>query len=68
MAYLDTHSIVSDRWVNPLMPFNPFVPKAHNSGRQNLIFPLQIKPAKVNLNKANWRIFIFFTPAPASMG
>ena len=29
--------------------FNPLVPKAHNSKRQNLIFPLQIKPVKVNL-------------------
>ena len=24
--------------------FNPSVPKAHNSERQNLLFPVQIKP------------------------
>ena len=35
------------------------VPKARNSQCQNLPFPLQIKP--VNVNKANWRIFIFCT-------
>ena len=28
--------------------FNPLVPKAHNSDRQNLLFPLQSKPAKVS--------------------
>ena len=28
--------------------FNPFVPKAHNSECLNLLFPLQIKPVKVN--------------------
>ena len=28
--------------------FNPFVPKAHNSDCPNLLFPLQIKPAKVS--------------------
>ena len=38
--------------------FNPVVPKAHNCGCQNLLFPLQIKPVKINL-KFNWRIFIF---------
>ena len=27
--------------------FNPLVPKAHNSERQNLPFPLQTKPVKV---------------------
>ena len=27
--------------------FNPLVPKAHNSGCQNLLFPLQIMPVKV---------------------
>ena len=35
-------------------------PITHNSECQNLIFPLKIKPVKVNL-KCNWRIFIFFT-------
>ena len=42
--------------------FNPLVPKAQNANGefQNLLFPLQIKPVKVNLN-FNWRIFIFFT-------
>ena len=39
--------------------FNPLVPKAHKSECQNLPFPLQIKPVKVNL-KLNWRIFRFF--------
>ena len=28
--------------------FNLLVPKAHNSECQNLLFPLQIKPVKVN--------------------
>ena len=28
--------------------FNPFVPKAHNSVCQNILFSLQIKPVKVN--------------------
>ena len=28
--------------------FNPLVPKAHNSECQNLLFHLQIKPAKVS--------------------
>ena len=28
--------------------FNPLVPKAHNSCVNNLLFPLQIKPLKVN--------------------
>ena len=36
--------------------FNPLVPKAHNSECQNILFPLQIKPLKVNL-KLNWWIF-----------
>ena len=27
--------------------FNPIVPKAHNSGCQNLLSPLQIKPVDV---------------------
>ena len=41
--------------------FNLFVPKAHNIECQNLIFPLKIKPVKVNF-KFNWRILkIFFT-------
>ena len=40
--------------------FNPLVPKAHNSECKNLLFPLQIKPAKVN-SKLNWRIFTSFT-------
>ena len=30
--------------------FNPSVPKASNSECQNLLFPLQIKPVKINLN------------------
>ena len=38
--------------------FNPLVRKVHNSGRQNLPFPLQIK---LKLVKAYWRIFIFST-------
>ena len=29
--------------------FNSLVPKAHNSERQNLLFPLQIGPLKVIL-------------------
>ena len=29
-------------------PFNPLVPKAHNSERQSLPFPLQIEPVKVS--------------------
>ena len=33
--------------------FKPLVPKAHNSECQNLLFPLQIKPVKVN--------YIFYT-------
>ena len=37
--------------------FKPLIPKAHNSECPNLLFPLQIKPVKVNL-KLNWRIFI----------
>ena len=41
--------------------FNPIVPKAHNCECQNLIFPLQNKPVKVNF-KLNWWIFIFATP------
>ena len=28
--------------------FNPLFPKAHNSERQNILFPLQIKPVKVS--------------------
>ena len=28
--------------------FNPLVPKDHNSVRQNLLFPLQVKPIKVS--------------------
>ena len=28
--------------------FNPYVPKAHNSECQNLLFPLQIKSVKVS--------------------
>ena len=28
--------------------FNPLVPKAHNCECQNLLFPLQIKAAKVS--------------------
>ena len=27
---------------------NPLVPKAHNSERQNLLVPLQIKPVKIS--------------------
>ena len=39
--------------------FNPLVIKAHNCEVcQNLLFPFQIKPVKVNL-KLNWRIFYF---------
>ena len=41
-------------------PYNPFVPKAQNSGCQNLLFPLQSKPAKVNLKQIGG--FLFFTP------
>ena len=43
--------------------FNPLVPKAHTSGCQNLIFPLQIKPVKVNF-MLNWWILIFCTLGP----
>ena len=28
--------------------FNPLIPKDHNSERQNLLSPLQIKPVKVS--------------------
>ena len=28
--------------------YNPLDPKDHNSGCRNLLFPLQIKPVKVN--------------------
>ena len=28
--------------------FNPWVPKAHNSECQNLLFPIAIKPVKVS--------------------
>ena len=38
--------------------FNPLVPNAHKSECPNLLFPLKIKPLKVNL-KLNWRIFNF---------
>ena len=37
--------------------FNPLLPKAHNSERQNLLFPLQIIQFEVNL-KLSWCIFI----------
>ena len=40
--------------------FNPVVLKARNCECQNLIFLLQNKPLKVNL-ELNWRIFIFCT-------
>ena len=43
--------------------FNPLVPKAHNSERQNLSFLLQIKQRKVNL-KSSWRIYVF---APSAL-
>ena len=39
--------------------FNPLVPKAHNSERQNLPVALQVKPEIV---EANWRIFTFLPP------
>ena len=42
-------------------PFNPLVNKAHNCECQNLLFPLQIKPVKVNL-KLNWQIFFNLHP------
>ena len=29
---------------------DPLTPKAHNSECRNLLFPLQIKPVKVNLS------------------
>ena len=35
--------------------FNPLVPEAFNSECQNMLFPLQIEPAK----EASLRIFIF---------
>ena len=38
--------------------FNPLVPKAHRTECQNLPFPLQINPVKVNLKL----IFGFFHP------
>ena len=45
--------------------FNPLVPKARNNECQNLLFPLQIKPVKVNLK---WNGgFLFFAPS-ALMG
>ena len=40
--------------------FNPLVLKAHNS-LQDLIFPLQIKPVKVNLKLIDR--FLFFAPS-----
>ena len=42
--------------------FNPLVPKAHNSERQNLPYPLQIQPSKSRL-KLGLRIFIFVPSA-----
>ena len=47
--------------------FNPFVPKAHNSECQNLLFPLQMKPVKKSVN-ASLRDFYFCTLASALMG
>ena len=41
--------------------FNPLVPIAHNSECQILPFPLQIRPAKVNLELIGGFVFIFFT-------
>ena len=29
-------------------PFNPLIPKVHNSECQNLLYPLQIKPVKAS--------------------
>ena len=43
--------------------FNPLVPKVLNGERQNILFPFQIKPLKVN-SKLDWRIFIF---APSAL-
>ena len=40
--------------------FNPLVSKDHNSECQNLLFPLQIKPVKVNLKLIY--AFLFFAP------
>ena len=40
--------------------FNPLVPKAHNSECQNQLFPLQIKPVKVNLKLVGR--FLYFAP------
>ena len=40
--------------------FNPLVPKTHNSGCQNVLFPLQTKQVKVNI-ELNWRIFSLWT-------
>ena len=38
--------------------FSPLLPKAHDSECQNLLFPLRIKPVKVNLKLING--FLFF--------
>ena len=40
--------------------YNPLVPIAQNTERKKLLFPLQIRPVKVNFKK-NWRIFILLT-------
>ena len=41
--------------------YNPLASKAHNSECQNLLFPLQIKPVKVNLKLIGR--FLFFAPS-----
>ena len=41
--------------------FDPLVTKAHNSECQNLVFPLKIKPVKVNLELIGG--FLFFAPS-----
>ena len=39
--------------------FNPLFSKAHNSEFQNLLFPLQIKPVKVNLKLMGGFYFLY---------
>ena len=51
----------------PTPTFNPLVPKAHNSERQNLSFPSQVKQLKVSL-KSGWRFFYILHPLRHMMG
>ena len=45
--------------------FNPLVPKAHNGECQSILFPLQIKPVKVNLKLIGG--FLFLLPRASAL-